>query len=252
MLYVCIPVYNEAPTIGVLLWRVRRTFEEFPREYELLVYNDGSTDATAETLAAYADVLPLTVLGGDRHVGYAAAVDALLHAAAERTRYARRDAVIVMQGDFTDRPEHLPELVKRFEGGADIVVVEREAEAGAPRPERRLRRVAPWLLRRFVTVHGVKDPLGAFRLYRVAVVRDAIKAAAGGVLAAAEGWAANVEMLLRMVPHARRVEPLTLPPQYDVRPRGSRIRPFADAMKLYRFGRSARGRLVTSAVAEAS
>jgi glycosyltransferase involved in cell wall biosynthesis len=39
-------------------------FADFPREYELIVYNDGSSDATAEVLAPYADALPVTILGG--------------------------------------------------------------------------------------------------------------------------------------------------------------------------------------------
>jgi glycosyltransferase involved in cell wall biosynthesis len=89
-------------------------FADFPREYELLVYNDGSSDATAEVLAPYADALPLTILGGPQHVGYAKAIDALLRTTIGRCRYPRRDAVILMQGDFTDQPEHVPELVKRF------------------------------------------------------------------------------------------------------------------------------------------
>src|SRR5690606_27055901 len=117
VLYVCIPVHNEAPTVGVLLWRLRSTFQEFGREYEVLVYDDASTDATAETLEPYTRVLPLTVLSGSSHVGYPGALDALLREATRRTRYPRRDAVITMQADFTDQPEHLPELVKRFEGG---------------------------------------------------------------------------------------------------------------------------------------
>ena len=79
--YICIPTYNEAPTIGLLLWRIRKVLQEFPREYEVLVYDDGSTDATAETLKPYGDVLPLTVLGGSEHVGYERAVDALFRAA---------------------------------------------------------------------------------------------------------------------------------------------------------------------------
>ena len=69
MLYICIPAYNEAQTVGVLLWRIRKVFQEYSREYEILVFNDGSTDATAETLEPYADVLPLTVLGGTRARG---------------------------------------------------------------------------------------------------------------------------------------------------------------------------------------
>ena len=77
MLYICIPAHDEAPTIGVLLWRIRTLFQEYSREYEVVVYDDGSTDATREVLEPYAKVLPLTVLGGGERRGYAASVDAL-------------------------------------------------------------------------------------------------------------------------------------------------------------------------------
>ncbi len=242
MLYICIPAYNEAPTIGVLLWRIRKTLEEFPREYELLVYNDGSTDDTAETLASYTSVLPLTILGGSGHVGYARAVEALMRTVVQRTRYARRDAIIVLQGDFTDLPDHLPELVRRFEGGADIVVTERAPNHLTPTPERRLRRIAPWLLRPFVTVEGVRDPFSSYRLYRVAVVRDALKSTGSRPFSQGDGWAANLDFLLTTLPHARRVESVEFSSRYDIRPRSSRIRPLADALALYRYGRGARGR----------
>ena len=43
-----------------------------------------------------------------------------------------------MQADFTDRPEELPDLIKRFEGGADVVVEEREISASWPSPVRLL------------------------------------------------------------------------------------------------------------------
>ena len=66
MIYVCIPSHNEAPTIGLLLWKIRQVFAGFPREYQLVVADDGSTDATAELLAPYARVLPLTVLRHER------------------------------------------------------------------------------------------------------------------------------------------------------------------------------------------
>ena len=63
MLYICIPTHDEAPTIGVLLWRIRTLFQEYSREYEVVVCDDGSTDATQEVLEPYAKVLPLTLLG---------------------------------------------------------------------------------------------------------------------------------------------------------------------------------------------
>ncbi len=240
MLYICIPVYNEAPTIGVLLWRLRSTFQSTAREYEVIVYDDGSTDATAETLEPYGRVLPLTVLGDGTHRGYAAAMDALLREAARRTRYPRRDAIVTMQADFTDQPEHLAELVKRFEGGADVVVGEREALAAAPTSVRRLQRVAPWVLRPFVSVPGVSDPFGAFRLYRVSVIRDLLRERADQALITANGWAGNVELLVAAASASRRVETVTLASRYDLRPRPSRIRPLADALNLYRYGRAAR------------
>jgi glycosyltransferase involved in cell wall biosynthesis len=244
VLYFCIPSYNEAPTVGLLLWRLRKVFQEQPREYEVLVYDDGSTDSTHETLEPYHKVMPLTVLGGSR-VGYAQAVDALLREASKRTRYPRRDAIIVLQADFTDQPENLPELIKRFDGGADIVVGERPADvATVPPAVRTLRRFAPWVVKPFVSVAGVRDPFGALRLFRISVIRDLIKERGNEPLLVGEGWSANVDLLLRAASQARRIETVEVVPRYDVRPRESRVRAWNDAMSLFRFARSARGRSV--------
>lgn len=244
MLYFCIPSYNEAQTVGLLLWRLRKVFQEQPREYEVLVYDDGSTDATRETLEPYHKVMPLTVLGGPR-VGYARAVDALLREASKRTRYPRRDAVVLLQADFTDQPEHLPELIKRFDGGADLVIAERPADVPTlPQQVRTLRRMAPWVVRPFVSVAGVRDPFGSFRLIRISVIRDLIKERGNEPLLVGEGWGANVDLLLRAGAHARRIETVEATPRYDVRSRESRVHAWSDAMNLFRFARGARGRSV--------
>ena len=74
MIYICIPSYNEAPTIGLLLWKIRQVFAGFPREYHLLVLDDGSSDSTAEVLERYTRVLPLTVTRHPSRRGYAESV----------------------------------------------------------------------------------------------------------------------------------------------------------------------------------
>jgi hypothetical protein len=247
VLYICIPTHDEASTVGVLLWRIRKVFQDYAREYEVLVFDDASADSTREVLEPYAKAMPLTVLGGKGRVGYAAAVNALLREAAKRTRYPRRDAVIVMQADFTDRPEDIPELVKRFEGGADIIVGERVLPADAPEEIAKLHRYVSWipklwLLRPAVTVPGVKDPWGSFRLMRIAVVRDLLRA--GDRTPAAEPtstWLANLELLKSAAPHARRVEAVPVTPRFDVRQRASRHEARAEAWGLAKAAWAARG-----------
>ena len=238
MLYICIPSYNEGPTVGVLLWRIRRVFQDYSREYEIIVYDDGSTDGTREIVEPYAEVIPLTVLRGDERRGYGFAIDKLIREVSRRTRYARRDALIVMQADFTDQPEHIPELVKRFEGGADIVAAKQEMSE-APAPVRRLRRFAEWIQRAGLPETDA-DPFTTFRLYRISVLRELLKSLGDKPVLTSSGWAANVELLLKARRFARRVETVDLAPRYDLRTRETRVRPFADALNLYRFSRRAR------------
>jgi hypothetical protein len=241
MLTICIPSFDEAPTIGIVLWRLRKVFEADPREYEVVVLDDGSTDATAETLKQYARVMPLTVIRHAERKGYPAALDALVRAAAARTRYPRRDALVFMQGDLTDLPEQLPALFRPFDGGADLVVGESAAPAGAPPAILRLRRLALWLLRPLGRTAGVTDPLGTMRLVRVTVAREAIKRAGNTPLVTAPGWAANAQLLACFAPLARRVETVPLAaPRYDLRQRESRVRPWGSALELFRFARAQR------------
>ena len=82
-----------------------------------------------------------------------------MRTASDRTKYPRRDAVVMMQADFTDQPEHLPELVKRFEGGADVVAVERVMARPRRSPSASWRggAVAPASASHPVVRHGARE-----------------------------------------------------------------------------------------------
>jgi glycosyltransferase involved in cell wall biosynthesis len=233
MIYVCIPSHNEGPTVGLLLWKIRQVFTEFSREYQLVVANDGSTDATADVLSPYARVLPLTVLTHRERQGYAATVEELLRFALERTDRPKRDCAILMHADFAHDAASLPGLVKRIESGADVVVAQGTLTGEPSRARRLVRRWGPYLLRGRVQVPGVDDVVSGFAAFRLITLRNAFREQPARVLRT-EDWAANAELLGRAAAHARRVDCIPSTERHDLRPRGSRIDPWETARMLWR------------------
>jgi glycosyltransferase involved in cell wall biosynthesis len=220
MIYVCVPVHNEAVTAGLVLWRVRQVFTAFQREYQLLVCDDASTDRTPEVLASYARVLPMTVVTNRERLGYARSLEGLLRLALQRTDRPKRDCAITLHADFLHAPEAMTEMVKRVESGSDLVVAELVHEAGtAPAPLRWARRWAPRLLR----VAGVRDSVSGYLALRLSVLRQADKADPGTKLLTTDGWCASAELLARLAPHARRLDTVPATARYDLRRRPSRV-----------------------------
>jgi glycosyltransferase involved in cell wall biosynthesis len=233
MIYICIPSYNEAPTIGLLLWKVRQVFAGFPREYQLLVMDDGSSDATAEVLERYTRVLPLTVTRHQERQGYAASMEGLLRQAVERTDRPKRDAAVLMHADFAHSPSFIPDLVRRIESGADIVVAETRLEGEPSLTRRLIRRLAPVLLRGVVTVPGVSDVVSGFAILRLVTLRNAFRSGPAPLLTT-DGWAANAELYDRASRHARRVETIAAVERRDLRQRAGRTGSWDAALTVWR------------------
>jgi glycosyltransferase involved in cell wall biosynthesis len=227
LIYVTIPVHDEVRTVGLLLWKIRKVMAAFERDYEIVVFDDASNDSSAELLERYSRRLPLRVIRSETRVGYAAALESLLQDVVERSSYPKRDVVVTMQGDFTENPEGLVPMVKSIEGGADLVAGTPTvgAQALLPTPIRWSRRFAPFVLGPAYRTAPVSDPLSGFRAYRVVVLRKAIRELADGEpLLAGEGWGANLELLARTAPHARRIEESPIELEFTHRERASRFR----------------------------
>ena len=120
------PLYNEAGVLERLYHDTRRVLQDSGREFELLFVNDGSTDGSTEILESLADRdSNVKVLHLSRNFGHQAAV----HAGLIR---ANGDAVIVMDTDLQDDPCRLPDFIRSWETGFDVVYAVRSKRKEDP------------------------------------------------------------------------------------------------------------------------
>jgi glycosyltransferase involved in cell wall biosynthesis len=234
MIFVCIPTHNEAATVGVLMWKVRKVLSEMDRPFTLVVHDDASTDDTAQVLGRYKRTLPLHILRSKDQIGYGRSVETLLRYVQAEAPYPKRDCAVVMQADFTEDPQDMVPLVKLIEGGADIVAGCVSATKGPlPKGAKTVRWATERLLKRSVGKAPVSDPLGGLRAYRVIVLKKALRDRPTPLITS-DGWAANVELLGRLAPHARRITEAPLAMRYDLQMRPSRFKPVRTLWSLAR------------------
>ena len=119
-LSVAIPVHNEETVLPELLCRLRAVLDSLPGgPHEVLFVDDGSTDRTFELLAEAAqEDSRIAAISLSRNFGHQAAITAALD-------HVTGDAAVVMDGDLQDVPEAIPDFVKKYEQGFDVVYAQR-------------------------------------------------------------------------------------------------------------------------------
>ena len=117
-----IPVYNEAGVVEHTYGKVCDVIRQLPHIFHIYLVDDGSTDATADSLAALARQDDcITVLTLARNFGHQAALTAGLDA-------SRGDFVITLDADGQHPPEMIPQMIELFAQGYDIVQAQRIEE----------------------------------------------------------------------------------------------------------------------------
>ena len=176
MIYVCIPSFNEGPTIGLVLWKIRKVFQEFPREYQFLVVDDGSTDGNRGNPGALHQGASTDRLRHSVRQGYARSVEELLQPGprADRPTQARqrdRSCTPILR---TGR-EFLPEFVRRLDSGADMVVGEATL-SGEPSPRSPAGPpVGPDAAPPCGQGAGVTDTVSGFVAFRLMTLKNALR-----------------------------------------------------------------------------
>jgi polyisoprenyl-phosphate glycosyltransferase len=116
---VVVPVFNEGQALGGFHTLITESIAGLHYSFRFLYVNDGSTDSTREVLAKLSAtdhrVVPIHL---SRNFGHQSALSAGLDA-------CDADAVIMMDGDGEHPPSLIPELVRLYETGYDIVQTRR-------------------------------------------------------------------------------------------------------------------------------
>ena len=132
LISIVIPVFNEQENIDELLKRCIKTCNDIGKPFELILVDDGSSDASPRKITQAAELSEGKVIGVllNRNYGQHAAVMAGF---AE----ARGNIIVTLDADLQNPPEEIPKLVEAIEEGFDVV-----GSVRVPRCDTFFRRIA--------------------------------------------------------------------------------------------------------------
>ncbi len=159
-----VPAYNESESIKKFLETAVSVLLTTGMSYEIIIVNDGSKDNTLEILLNECNSYEcLSIIDLSRNFGKEAALVAGLDAATGK-------AVIPMDADLQHPPELIPELIRQWQRGYDVVMCRRSS-----------RSTDHWLQRWFASLfyrvhnalaeHSIPEDVGDFRLLDRKVVQ---------------------------------------------------------------------------------
>jgi dolichol-phosphate mannosyltransferase len=152
-----IPAYNEQEVIPELLTRVAASLEKLAQPFEVILVDDGSTDATPKLLQDAMARLPwLRVIRMAKNGGQSAAFDAGFKA-------ARGQIIATIDADLQNDPEEIPRLVPML-NGVDMITGWREK-----RRDSRFRVIQTRLanrIRNWISDETIQDSASSLKLYK--------------------------------------------------------------------------------------
>lgn len=121
LISIVIPTYKSEPNLPALIERLVKTFSIIEYSYEVIFVNDCSPDNTWSVLkSACSRNKNVKMLDLSRNFGQQIATSAGL-------TYAKGDAAIIMDDDLQDPPEFIPDLIKEWEEGYEVVYAIRQS-----------------------------------------------------------------------------------------------------------------------------
>ncbi|MCK5475310.1 MAG: glycosyltransferase family 2 protein [Candidatus Pacebacteria bacterium] len=118
LISIIIPAYNEEKNIPLVYDEIKKVFENLKEKYsyEIIFIDDGSKDKSSQAMESLnAKDEKVKYIQFSRNFGKEAATSAGIN-------NAKGDAALLLDADLQHPPKLIPEFLKKWEEGADIVI----------------------------------------------------------------------------------------------------------------------------------
>ncbi len=127
---IVIPAYNEAENIFIIVESIKQQFLTLDYDHEIILVDDGSSDLTLQKIKALSLVNPnVYFLEFSKNFGHQLAVKAGMD-------HAWGDCVISMDCDMQHPPGMIPDMLKKWEEGYEVVYTIREEDKNLSKGKR--------------------------------------------------------------------------------------------------------------------
>ncbi|HEY7017235.1 MAG TPA: glycosyltransferase [Gaiellaceae bacterium] len=201
-----VPVYNESQNVPRLLADFEARPELFAGGGRLILVDDGSTDGTADLIAAHEGAVPLELVRFGENQGPGAAFRAGFEAALQDC--TDEAFVVTLEGDTTSDVDALPSMLARAEAGADLVLADWQM-VNVGRVRRTLSVAAGIVVRKALGL-SAGTVSSFFRVYRASALRLGFERF-GDDFVQENGFACKAEILAKLTVLGVRVDEVEVP-----------------------------------------
>ena len=161
-----VPVFNESAVIGLFIETLHCILSTMTHQFEIIIVDDGSNDHTIAILNELQNQYQLKILGLSRNFGKEIALTAGLE-------HSSGDVVMILDADLQHPVEMLPEFLRQWSLGYDMVYGIRVDRGSETYIKRIFANLFYWLMQK-ITKIDIPSNAGDFRLMDKKII-DALK-----------------------------------------------------------------------------
>ena len=151
-----VPVYNEEAVIADFLIQLKNYLSQLTEQFEIIVVDDGSRDATVDKVLQLPKSQQVKLLGLSRNFGKEIALTAGLE-------HCSGEVVIMLDADFQHPFDVLPVFLKHWAQGYDMVYGVRAHRETESYIKRHFAKFFYWVMRKITSI-DIPEDAGDFRL----------------------------------------------------------------------------------------